>query len=279
MPLRLSDDGPVKVAPRHPLNTHFDWSPAADKRRIVTDEQARQWNDHGYFLLPRAIDLDQLAAVRAAIDPLEAQMTEQLRSRGGKVSISDADAITFTTHLVKRSGLLRAFASGEPFTSLCHDLVGPDVRLYWDQSVYKKPEPSREFPWHQDNGYTFIEPQQYLTCWVPLVDATVDNGCPWVMPGLQRQGTLEHWWTPVGYQCVEDAEGAIPVEARAGDVVVFSSLTPHRTGPNLSDGVRKAYILQYAPDGAVVAQADGSASSGRQDDPHRQFLVLRAGQS
>lgn len=271
--LPLRHDGRVKVAPRHPLNTTFRWSPAAAAGRIVTDEQASQWNDKGYFLLRQAIELDQLEAVRAAIDPLEAQMTEHLRSRGGRVSISDADAITFTTHLVKRSKLLRDFASGEPFASLCHDLVGPDVRLYWDQSVYKKPEPSREFPWHQDNGYTFIEPQQYLTCWVPLVDATVDNGCPWVMPGLHRQGTLEHWWTPVGFECVEDAEGGVAVEADAGDVVVFSSLTPHRTGPNISDEVRKAYILQYAPDGAVVLPRDDGSTAVRQDDPDRQFRI------
>ena len=30
----------------------------------------------------------------------------------------------------------------------------------------------------QDNGYTFIEPLQYLTCWVALNDATPENGCP-----------------------------------------------------------------------------------------------------
>jgi len=34
--------------------------------------------------------------------------------------------------------------------------------------------------------------------------------------------------------------------------VLFSSLTPHRTGPNLTESCRKAYILQYAPEGAVM---------------------------
>ena len=56
-----------------------------------------------------------------------------------------------------------------------------------------------------------------------------------------------------------------------GDVVVFSSLAPHRTGPNTSDAVRKAYILQYAPDGAVVHTADGQMLA--QDDPERQYLI------
>ena len=42
-----------------------------------------------------------------------------------------------------------------------------------------------------------------------------------------------------------------------GGIVVFSSLTPHLTGPNTTDAVRKAYILQYAlPDGATIVTGD-----------------------
>jgi ectoine hydroxylase-related dioxygenase (phytanoyl-CoA dioxygenase family) len=36
--------------------------------------------------------------------------------------------------------------------------------------------------WHQDNGYACIDPQHYLTCWVASTDATVETGCPWVLP-------------------------------------------------------------------------------------------------
>jgi ectoine hydroxylase-related dioxygenase (phytanoyl-CoA dioxygenase family) len=63
----------------------------------------------------------------------------------------------------------------------------------------------------------------------------------------------------------------------AGGAVVFSSLTPHLTGPNTTTAVRKAYILQYAPDGASVQRGDPKAgpptSSEPCDDPDRQFLV------
>ena len=44
----------------------------------------------------------------------------------------------------------------------------------------------------------------------------------------------------------------MPVPVRAGTIVVFSSLTPHATGHNITGDVRKAYILQFAPDGAVA---------------------------
>ena len=62
---------------------------------------------------------------------------------------------------------------------------------------------------------------------------------------------------------------------------MFSSLSPHLTGPNTTDAVRKAYILQYAPDGARVLQGDSSAPSTGSvlaDDPDRQFPVLVGGE-
>ena len=130
-----------------------------------------------------------MAALIEAIDPFEARQEEALRAmEGGRFFIARADEITFTTHLVLQSELLRRFTSSPLFADLCADLIGPDVRLYWDQAVYKKPGTESPFPWHQDNGYAFVEPQQYLTCWVALTDATEDNGCPWVVPGLHRRG-------------------------------------------------------------------------------------------
>lgn len=257
----------------HPRNHGFEWKSHSGPFELLTPEQAEQYNEQGYVLIKGAFSKDELAAVTDEIDPVEHEMEEFLRQQeGGKAKIAKADAITFTTHLVTRSPDLKAFARHDVFRKLCRDTMGQSARLYWDQAVYKKPGNPEEFPWHQDNGYTYIEPQQYLTCWVPLVDATVENGCPWVVPGLHRSGTLKHVWTDIGWQCLEQPENAVPVEAEAGDIVVFSSLTPHRTGPNLTKDVRKAYILQYAPDG-VVAYAGEAEEGVLQDDPDRQFEI------
>jgi ectoine hydroxylase-related dioxygenase (phytanoyl-CoA dioxygenase family) len=57
----------------------------------------------------------------------------------------------------------------------------------------------------------------------------------------------------------------------AGSVAVFSSLTPHRTGPNLTSDTRKTYILQYAPDGALVYPFHGEPEPA--NDAQRQFLM------
>ena len=263
----------MRQAPEpHPRNRDFTWRPSQAPYTLLTAEQAAQYDEAGYFLLEGAFTAAEMDAVAEAIAPFEAAAEQQLRDAGGQIAISKADAITFTIHLVAQSASLKAFSRHAVFAGVCRDTLGPGARLYWDQAVYKKPGNPEEFPWHQDNGYTFIEPQQYLTCWVALNDATIDNGCPWVVPRLHRQGTFVHRVTPVGLQCLSDPEDAVAVPARKGDIVVFSSLTPHRTGPNLTGETRRAYILQYAPDG-VLAFRRGEAAGRPQNDPTRQFFV------
>jgi phytanoyl-CoA hydroxylase len=260
----------------HPLSRDFRWQEdGARQLRRLTREQLAAFNADGFVLLPSVFSLEEIEKATREIDPLEAKGEAWLREKGGRVAIATADVITFTTHLVRKSPLLRAFAAHPAIKEICHDLIGPDVRLYWDQSVYKKTAKAQEFPWHQDNGYTFIEPQQYLTLWIPLVDVDERNGCPWIAPGRHRLGTLEHWTTSIGYKCLEEVDDAVCVSAKAGDVIAFSSLAPHRTGANLVSGsVRKAYILQYAPDGAYTIK-DGNKLI--QNDPERQFKILEGG--
>jgi phytanoyl-CoA hydroxylase len=260
----------------HPKNRAFAWAAPAGPFRRITPEQARTWNEDGGFVLEGAFAPEEVAAVRAEIDPIDAEVTAFLRTReNGKLFIAEDGNITFSPNLVLRSKALARFCAHPVFADLCHDLIGPDARLYWEQAVYKKPEKPGTFPWHQDNGYRYVEPQQYLTCWVPLTDATRENGCPWIAPGLHWRGTLEHWMTPAGWQCLpEDPADVRALEAPAGSIVVFSSLTPHRTGPNLSGGVRKSYIVQFAPDGAHAVDGAGFVP---QDDPSRQCPVLRGG--
>ncbi len=261
----------------HPSNRAFAWTAPAPPYLRITPEQARAWNEQGGFLLEGAFTPEEIAEVTGAIDPIEAEASAFLETRpGGKLFIAERGNITFSPNLVLRSKLLAHFCAHRVFADLCHDLIGPNARLYWEQAVYKKPERPGTFPWHQDNGYRYIEPQQYLTGWVALTDATRENGCPWIAPGLHRHGTLEHWLTPAGWQCLrEDPADLRSIEARAGSIVVFSSLTPHRTGPNLSAGVRKSYIVQFAPEGARAVAGDEFVS---QNDPARQFVVLRDGQ-
>jgi ectoine hydroxylase-related dioxygenase (phytanoyl-CoA dioxygenase family) len=259
---------------KHPLNTGFLWQQPPPPYELITQAQAQAYHDRGGFVLRDTFSETEIAELVDALDPLEARANAALADLPAtQPSIARADEIVFAAHIVTQSATARSFSQHPVLQSLCRDLIGPKVRLYWDQLVYKRPGTREDFPWHQDNGYNFVTPQQYLTCWVALTDATADNGCPWIAPGLHQQGTLAHRWTPLGFACLDNTpEDACLLPVPAGSVAVFSSLTPHRTGPNLTRHPRKAYILQYAPDGAMVHPRQGESFAA--DDPLRQYLVV-----
>ena len=274
----------VAVGPRsHPWSRDFQWHNHTGPFRALADEQVRHYDRHGYVVVPDLVGADLLAEVTAAIDPFDARTEAFLRSvEGERLSVAEAGAITFSVHLAARSPVLRRLVTDAALTGIAADLIGPDVRLYWDQAVYKKPEKPRSFPWHQDNGYAYVEPQQYLTIWLALTDATTANGCPHVVPGLHRRGTLEHHYVePLGWECLDDPPATVAAPVAAGGAVVFSSLTPHLTGPNLTAEARKAYIVQYAPDGAERLEGDPTAGPPTAriscDAPDRQFPVVVGG--
>jgi phytanoyl-CoA hydroxylase len=268
----------------HPWNTSFSWRDHTEPPSTLSPEQVRQFDEQGFVVVPDLLTADVLDKVVVETDRFEAEIAELLRSvENQRVMIAEAGAITFAPHLVARSPVLRALTHDARLVGICRDLIGRDVRLYWDQVVYKLPEKPRRFPWHQDNGYAYVEPQQYLTIWIALTDATLDNGCPHVAPGIHRSGTLAHHYVdPLGFECMTDPAEAIPAPVAAGGAVVLSSLTPHLTGPNRTTGVRKAYIVQYAPDGAERLEGDPAkgppAARTRCDDPRRQYFVLRGGE-
>lgn len=270
---------------RHPWNTGFVPIVPDTPPTTVSDAERRSFLRDGYLVVDHVLEAEALAAVTGELDALEATVDDFLATQqGGRFHIAEQGAITFSPHAVLTSPAARAAVRHPTLVGLCRDLLGPDVNLYWDQAVYKKTEKRRRFPWHQDNGYTFVEPQMYLTCWVALTDATTDNGCPWIVPGAHSHGTLRHRWVdPIGWQCFDGPAGAVAAPVAAGGAVVFSSVTPHMTGPNVTSAVRKAYIVQYAVDGTELLQVDAGVGPPRrrirQDDPDRQFPVLRHGEA
>jgi ectoine hydroxylase-related dioxygenase (phytanoyl-CoA dioxygenase family) len=267
----------------HPWNAGFEWQDHEGPFTTITREQARQFDAEGYFVMEDVFTAEEMALVDAEITPGEARVRKFLEDMpDGRFSVAGIDTQTVAPHLVVHSEHLRAFCAQPLLAGICRDLVGPNVRLYWEQAVYKQPHSAEPVLWHQDNGYTYVEPQGYLTCWIAITDATPENGCVRVLPGVHRQGTLRHRNTPIGFECFGDESQSVLAPVRAGSIVVFSSLTPHHTGRNTTDDVRKSYIVQYAPDGAEAFEGDPESGppTGRisMDDSRRQYFVVREGE-
>lgn len=229
----------------------------------ITDDQKKQFAEQGYFILEDVFTQAEMDALAAHIEAHHWKHEAALKEVGTQ-GISRAGEISFTSHLAEEDEHVRRFTQRPEFVAITTTLLGPDVDLYWNQSVFKGPEGEKQFPWHQDDGYTPVDPSPYLTLWLALNDATPDNGCISVLPGSHKRGLLPHRPDPIGLTCheLDDPDQGVLVPVRGGSLAVFSSLTVHKSGVNRSQGFRKAYIIQYSHAGLKNAKT-GEVLTGK----------------
>lgn len=163
------------------------------------------------------------------------------KTRNG-VSGLNKGAMTFYSSLFFHNPEIREFVSQPRIVELLAPLLGPDFWVRWDQAVAKGPG-ADVFGWHQDNGYSRLY-DPYVQLWVALTDMTPENGGLWIKPGSHLQ------WLPhinrSNHRVIEKApENPVFIEAKAGDVVIFSSLALHSTTPNVTETPRWAYVIEY----------------------------------
>ena len=222
---------------------------------VITKQNLDQFEENGFCILEDVFSLAEMDALTSAIEVHQARHEQRL-SEVGTEGISRADEISFTSHLAENDEAIRAFCLRPEFVAITTRFLGPNIDLYWNQSVFKGPDGKAQFPWHQDDGYTPVTPSPYLTLWLALNDATVENGCIWVLPGSHRGGVVPHLPSPIGLVChsLDDPDQGVPVPLKAGSMAAFQSLTMHKSGVNRSSGVRKAYIVQYSHAGLKNAK-------------------------
>jgi hypothetical protein len=132
-------------------------------------------------------------------------------------------------------------------------------------------------PWHQDSGYTEPHCDKYLmlTVWLPLVDATQENGCMWVLPRAHNGDVVRHTSRPgKPYLVIPDDSlptgDAICVPVKKGGALFLQNRTPHASFENNSDHVRWSMDLRYQsaalPTNAPITRLPGedrpSAAAG-----------------
>jgi len=219
---------------------------------IPSEGQLEQFREAGFFLTERMFDDGLLDRIAVDFERLRAEQDAAIRESGERDGIS-LEGRNFIFTVDEKSAAGRELCTSAGLVEMAIKLVGPDLRLYWNQAVTKAAKSGASFSWHQDSGYHPIEPLEYLTVWIPLEDATVENGTIWVLPGSHSLGLQEHiaddrTGDMVGF---EGEEEGIPVEVPKGSAAVFSSLLMHRSGPNTSSKPRRAYVVQYSPTYAI----------------------------
>ncbi len=132
-----------------------------------------------------------------------------------------------------------------------HIRIKPPQRLL-SEDVLANALVARTF-WHQDQGVVIPEADstKMLTVWIPVTDATRENGCLLVVPGSHKRGLSLHCVTPGKFQIPERliGAGAMALPMKAGDVLFMHKLTMHSSLPNRSDELRCSFDLRYNPTG------------------------------
>ena len=95
-------------------------------------------------------------------------------------------------------------------------------------------------PWHQDSGYLAEHCDEHLiiTCWVPFVDATAENGCMQILPRTHRGRVYQHhaggnadFLVIRDQDLPDDPRRAITAACPRGGAVFMSNRTPHCSTP------------------------------------------------
>ncbi len=148
-------------------------------------------------------------------------------------------------------------------------LLGDEVSVIASPSLRQKLPGSAvtSFPWHQDSHYfdqtevgkmeKHTEDLHMVSVWVPLVRATVENGCCWVIPGSHRWGLLDAMrGEDRNVRMSEDVEARgtpVPVPVPVGGAFFFTNLTVHASKQNTTRSCRWSIDFRYMPTPASAA--------------------------
>lgn len=220
-------------------------------KSLITDAHRQQYVDEGYFIVERAICDDDLQVMRDSCDLLiELMHAEMDRLCTDHIHISHRGKRYHIAKKYDQAPGLANYVLGQLMADVCRATIGDDAFLFYDQYVVKAAEQGIKFSWHQDSGYLEFNHKPYVTVWAAVDDMTLENGTAFVLPfskcGIRSR--VEHIRDPdtgdkVGYF---GSEPGVPAIVPAGSIVVFSSLTFHRSGANTTDNLRRAYVTQYS---------------------------------
>jgi phytanoyl-CoA hydroxylase len=236
------------------------------------------YREHGFVLVRNVFDAETLGALQRATDGLLERASQSGRAteatwRGAwresaGVGVADAPPTTRvdSIHNVQNHAAVFSRALVDPrLTDLAAELIGPNVQLHHTKLHNKPPAVGSPFPMHQDYPYFPHARHTMIAAIIHLDESTVSNGCICAVSGSHKLGPLEHRSDNSFYLDMEEwpLERAAPVEARAGDVLLFSYFTVHGSYVNTSSRPRRILLIQMrAPDDPPLTDQHRSPGQG-----------------
>lgn len=243
-----------------------------------SDAQVTQFREEGYLIADNVFDPADLEPLRQELEAQIGMKVDEL-AQAGRIEETYPDEpferrLTRIYHDSKENGETvmhhfegmrgGGYRGRSLFDLITHpkllnviaDLLGSEIVASSAFRIRPKiPGVGRgNVPWHQDSGYFAPHCDEHLivTCWIPLVDATVENGCMEILPRSHKTGILEHHTGGnMGLYVIKDedlpteAPEKVIAECPRGGVVFMTNLTPHCSTPNTSDTIRWSVDLRY----------------------------------
>jgi phytanoyl-CoA dioxygenase PhyH len=213
----------------------------------------------GYLFFRGLVDADKVFPVRAGL-------TEALHRLGW---LTSPDAAHGTPGFTTTIGDQEYWKGLEQILRLAclHDLTRDHALVDMIELIYGEPAmrqprfvPRAVFPWpdnewsemaaHQDMPYV-QGTLDTLTAWMPIGDCPSRGGALEVLRASHRDSLREIFGTGK-YRCAatkvdENSPEWRGADFRAGDVLIFTSLTIHRARRNTSENVRLTMDVRYQP--------------------------------
>ncbi|TCC60992.1 phytanoyl-CoA dioxygenase family protein [Kribbella pittospori] len=221
----------------------------------VTDELIESFQRDGFVVLDQALPPDQVAALHTAAEDLCRGDLGEVE--GGPSTEPGEDVLRkylciHQPHKVSDAALA-ALHAPRVVTALTA-LIGPNVKAM-QSMLFIKSEGKPGQAWHQDEFFIPTRDRSLTAVWIALDDATVENGCLWVLPGSHRRGVIypDREQDDLRFDCTVELfdfpysdDDAVPVEVPAGAAVIFNGYLLHRSLPNTSRrGLRRALANHY----------------------------------
>jgi phytanoyl-CoA hydroxylase len=227
------------------------------------------FRERGYAVIPGVVDQTLIALLRSTIEgmskgelPLPEGAMKVLEPRvlmrqakppEPGAGIRRIDGIDLLNEPLIREAVLTP-----GILAVVRHLLGEAPRVYRTTVTLKPPRVGSPKGLHQDAASYPIVPMEYLAVWIALDRATTENGCMEVLPGVHRQGLLDHEPLEGDTDIVVKGTngngfGLVRLPMEPGDILVTNCLTPHRSGPNRSSMWRRALVVGYMPAAARFA--------------------------
>jgi ectoine hydroxylase-related dioxygenase (phytanoyl-CoA dioxygenase family) len=217
------------------------------RRTTFVDERVNEQVDElGYAVLDQRLDDDDVHRLDALY-------------RGVRAAAGDDDSGRFLPSMtITEPGLRTQLWDGvrELLAPVIDPLFQPGTAAVMGGSFVSKPasEHSARNP-HQDPSVFDETRFVAISLWIPLSDSDADNGTLYVLGGSHRMGNHVR---PPDVANFDDAVSehalahSVPLELRAGQVLVLDGALVHHSPPNRTTSERVACIGAVRPTGAAM---------------------------